>query len=169
MTTLVIDPSRPNPSVEICVTNNYKTARGISYRSEMVFIWLLLVPLFRNILHESGHPHTPTIICDEPNIIIPNNTGKLRCPKAKDMRFHCIRDCIEQSQFILNLASGSSTLADLNKKKPLWFISPSKKNKIFATPSTLIFPLPTLEFDQCLGLAGLQRLGRWSSCHRRRQ
>ena len=72
----------------------------------------------RNILEELGHAQPPTTIyCDnECAVGLANDTVKIKRSKSIDMRFHWIRDRINQGHFIVQWIKGTSNLADFFTK-----------------------------------------------------
>jgi hypothetical protein len=73
---------------------------------------------FRNTLHDLGYPQSPTpIICDNAcAVAITNNTVKQKRSKAIDMRFHWVRDRVQQGHFIVSWRPGTENLADFFTK-----------------------------------------------------
>ena len=72
----------------------------------------------RNVLKDLGYPQAPTdILCDNACAVgLATNTVKQRRSKSIDMRFHWIRDRIEQNQFTVSWRKGALNLADFFTK-----------------------------------------------------
>ena len=68
----------------------------------------------RHILHDLGYPQdTTTIMCDNSCAVgIANNDVKQKRSKAIDMRYHWIRDQVQQCKFKIIWEKGSANLAD---------------------------------------------------------
>jgi hypothetical protein len=72
----------------------------------------------RNILADLGHPQPATVIfCDnEVAIGLANRTVCPKMSKSLDMRFHWLRDRIDQGQFRVLFVPGKKNLADFFTK-----------------------------------------------------
>jgi hypothetical protein len=72
----------------------------------------------RQILHDMGHPQPPTpIFCDnEVAIGLANGSVTLKMSKSLDMRFHWLRDRIQQGQFRVLFIKGALNIADFFTK-----------------------------------------------------
>ena len=102
----------------------------------------------RNILQDLGYSQSPTnILCDNACAVgLATNTVKQRRSKSIDMRFHWIRDRIEQNQFTVNWRKGALNLADFFTKilpvathkllMPLLVTIPPARNTIFQKKHT---------------------------------
>jgi hypothetical protein len=68
----------------------------------------------RQILHDMGHPQPPTpIFCDnEVAVGLANGSVTLKMSKSVDMRFHWLRDQIQQGQFRVLFIPGACNIAD---------------------------------------------------------
>jgi hypothetical protein len=68
----------------------------------------------RHILHDLGYPQDTTIImCDNLCAVgVANNDVKQKRSKAIDMRYHWIRDQVQQDKFKIVWEKGSANLAD---------------------------------------------------------
>ena len=72
----------------------------------------------RQILQDMGHPQPPTpIFCDnEVAIGLANGSVTLKMSKSLDMRFHWLRDRIQQGQFRVLFIPGAINIADFFTK-----------------------------------------------------
>jgi hypothetical protein len=72
----------------------------------------------RQILHDMGHPQPPTpIFCDnEVAIGLANGSVTLKMSKSLDMRFHWLRDRIQQGHFRVLFIPGAVNIADFFTK-----------------------------------------------------
>jgi hypothetical protein len=71
----------------------------------------------RQILADLGHPQPPTVIyCDnECAIGLANRTTTPKLSKSLDMRFHWLRDRVDQSQFRVVFVPDAQNLADFKR------------------------------------------------------
>jgi hypothetical protein len=83
----------------------------------------------RAILANLGHPRPPTVIfCDnEVAIGLANRTVYPKMSKSLDMRFHWLRDRIDQGQFRIIFVPGKKNIAD-------FFTKPSPSPDITSSP-----------------------------------
>ena len=72
----------------------------------------------RNILSDLGYPQPPTsLLCDNTCAVgLATNTVRQHRSKSVDMRFHWIRDRIQQNQFTVHLRKGALNLANFLTK-----------------------------------------------------
>lgn len=72
----------------------------------------------RRVLDNIGYPQTPTLIlCDNQCAVgLATNTVKAKRTKSTDMRYHWIRDRVEQGHFKVTWRPGEHNLADFSVK-----------------------------------------------------
>ena len=105
----------------------------------------------RNILADLGHPQPPTVIyCDnEVAIGLANRTVCPKMSKSLDMRFHWLRDRIDQGQFRVLFVPGLKNLADFFTKAlpvarhkvlaPFFAVDDDSSDSIDLRLSTILF------------------------------
>ena len=88
------------------------------------FTVLVARPTAQALSHR-GYPQSPTnILCDNACAVgLATSTVKQRRSKSIDMRFHWIRDRIEQNQFTVNWRKGALNLADFPQRS--YLLTPS--------------------------------------------
>jgi hypothetical protein len=108
------DPTRINGSIHVfstiipCVVASVGEAEYVA-----LFAAGQHAASLRTTLSDMGYPQDPTIImCDNTSAIgIATDSIKQKRSKAIDMRFHWIRDCVRQGQFIIAYIPAQQNLA----------------------------------------------------------
>ena len=112
-------PSNPNQIINGAILNIAKLIKNVmasAAEAELGALYMCgqeAVPL-RTTLIELGHPQPPTPIRTDNSTAcaIANATCKQRRSKSIDMRFYWLRDRVEQGQFNIYWAPGTTNLAD---------------------------------------------------------
>lgn len=95
----------------------------------------------RHILHDLGYPQGATeMLCDnECAVGIANHTVKQRRSKAIDMRYHWIRDQVDQQKMKITWKPGKSNLADFfTKAHPVWHHKAMRNTFVRTSPRETI-------------------------------
>jgi hypothetical protein len=104
-----------------------------------LFLNAQIAAWLRTILVELGYPQPPTLIMTDNATAVGIATGKCKIKRSKpmDMRWHWIRDRVQQGQFSVHWISGAQNLADFFTKS-----LPVHKHREFAP--LLAFAPPTM-------------------------
>jgi hypothetical protein len=92
----------------------------------------------RQTLRDLGHPQTSTIMTYDNSTAgsIANRTAKVKRSKAYAMKYHWIQDRIEQGDFTIQWAPGTSNLADFpSKAHPVHHFKSMRKYFITLPPT----------------------------------
>jgi len=113
------DPDATNGAID-CTSTIIKSVVGSAAEAEYAAMYLAgtAAEALRNTLEDLGHPQGATsIISDNACAVgIANRTVKQRRSKAIDMRFHWIRDRVDQGHFEITWAAGTRNKADFFTK-----------------------------------------------------
>jgi hypothetical protein len=108
-----------NGSIE-CISTIIPTVVASAAEAEYAALFIVgqAAEGLRNLLEDLGHPQNPTaIICDNSCAVgIANSTVKQKRSKAIAMRYHWIRDRVQQGHFLITWQAGKTNLADFFTK-----------------------------------------------------
>ena len=120
-----VNPHLPNGAIDVLssiITAVVSSACEAEYAA--LFIVGQACTAIRNTLSDLGYPQPPTrIICDNATACgIANRSNKVKRSKSIDMRWHWIRDRVDQQQFNVIWRPGSENLADyFTKTHPIFY------------------------------------------------
>ena len=123
--------------LDVVVSSAYEAEYG------GLFLTGKLCAHIRSILEDLGYPQEPTVIyCDNQSAVgTANDTTKPKRSKAIDMRFHWIKDRVNQGQFHIVWQAGERNLADFfTKTHPISDFLSKRALYNFLPPLTSVGP-----------------------------
>jgi hypothetical protein len=113
------DPSAINGAID-CVSSIIPSVVGSAFEAEYAAMYINATTAegIRNILADLGYSQgaTPIVSDNQCAVGVANRSVKQRRSKAIDMRYHWIRDRVDQQHFTVTWRPGKTNLADFFTK-----------------------------------------------------